>query len=85
MNFPFVSASHITLSEDTDEFSNDTGNVTLKTNHWVAAYSGKSFNLAYGLVEAVGPHVEVTRTGATAHEAEDNLLKALLEQGWTLR
>lgn len=85
MNFRYLSPAHITLSEETEDYSNDTGNVTVETKYWVAKYSGKSFNLAYGLVEAVGPEVEVTRTGATAHEAEDNLLQALIEQGWEMR
>lgn len=82
MEHKYLSANNVSLTEETQESCTDQGVMVIIPMGWTATHSGASVNEELGWA---GPLVEMTRTGSTAKEAYENLMGALLAQGWELR
>lgn len=88
-HYPYVSAAHITLSEDTEEeVRADPVDYYTICHKWNATIRGHAYTFSGTSIEDfavdTGPEVNMTRHGKTAQEAYRTLMDALTEQGWTV-
>jgi hypothetical protein len=78
--FPYLEGSSITLDEESVTY----GETGASAYFWTASIDAHSHDGSIGL-KNYGPRVSMSRSGNTALEAYQSLVKAIEAEGWIVR